>query len=213
LTNIRGVVEKMQHANKKTGAHDQSMLAIIDQQVERLDRLVRDVLNTRLIEEGNLVIQKEPVSVLPLIKQAVDQFHARNQTSKVSLAIKPVSPLVYSDKNWVLEILANLLDNAAKYTSANGKINVDTYTNSREVTISVRDTGPGIPPKDLPQVFEKFYRSDNGDSQRAYGYGLGLYICQSLVQAMNGKIWAENHPDGGAIFSFTLPVWQEEQYG
>jgi signal transduction histidine kinase len=67
----------------------------------------------------------------------------------------------------------------------------------------------GIPERDIPRIFDKFYRSDSSDSQIAYGYGLGLYICRQLVKAMGGKIWAENHPNGGAVFSFSLPIWQE----
>jgi K+-sensing histidine kinase KdpD len=77
-----------------------------------------------------------------------------------------------------------------------------------EVTVSVRDYGPGLRPSDLERVFDKFYRVDSSDSQPAYGYGLGLYVCQRLVTAQNGRIWAENHPDGGAVFAFTLPIWQ-----
>jgi signal transduction histidine kinase len=77
------------------------------------------------------------------------------------------------------------------------------------VTVSVRDAGPGIPAEDLERVFDKFYRTDGSDSQAAYGYGLGLFVCQHLMEAQGGRIWAENHPDGGAVFSFALPVWQE----
>jgi two-component system sensor histidine kinase KdpD len=72
----------------------------------------------------------------------------------------------------------------------------------------VRDFGPGLPPGDLGRVFDKFYRADSTDAQTAYGYGLGLYVCRRLVEAQSGRIWAENHPAGGAVFSFTLPVWQ-----
>jgi two-component system sensor histidine kinase KdpD len=74
----------------------------------------------------------------------------------------------------------------------------------------VRDAGPGIPPQDLERVFDKFYRTDSSDAQTAYGYGLGLYVCQQLMKAQGGRIWAENHPDGGAVFSFAIPVWQEK---
>jgi two-component system sensor histidine kinase KdpD len=83
---------------------------------------------------------------------------------------------------------------------------IDVRADQTEVTLSVRDYGPGLPPGDLDRVFEKFYRADTSDSQATYGYGLGLYICRRLVEAQSGRIWAENAPGGGAIFSFTLPV-------
>ena len=103
-------------------------------------------------------------------------------------------------------MLANLLDNADQYSPGGQSVAVEVRADQTEVTVSVRDAGPGIPPGDLERVFEKFYRADNSDSQVAYGYGLGLHICRRLVQAQGGRIWAENAPTGGAVFSFTLPV-------
>jgi K+-sensing histidine kinase KdpD len=105
-----------------------------------------------------------------------------------------------------MEVLANLLDNADKYSPSGGEVVVDVWADQTEVAVSVRDFGSGLPASDLDRVFEKFYRTDSSDSQPAYGYGLGLYICRRLVEAQGGRIWAENHPEGGAIFSFTLPV-------
>ena len=74
----------------------------------------------------------------------------------------------------------------------------------------MRDHGPGLKQGDLQRVFEKFYRSDSSDSQPAYGYGLGLYVCRLLAEAQGGRVWVENHPEGGAVFSLALPVWQDE---
>ena len=76
--------------------------------------------------------------------------------------------------------------------------------------LSIRDTGPGVSDEDLDRIFDKFYRTDSSDSQNSYGYGLGLYVCRQLVEAQGGRIWAENNPDGGLIFSFSLPVYQEQ---
>ena len=115
-------------------------------------------------------------------------------------------PLVFADRDRVAEVLANLCDNADKYSPPDKPIIVAARADETEVTLSVRDFGAGIPPRDLERVFDKFYRADNSDSQAAYGYGLGLYVCRRLVQAHQGCIWAENHPDGGAVFSFTLPI-------
>jgi PAS domain S-box-containing protein len=209
LTNIKGVVEKMEADVKVIPINHIPLLKIIDQQVERLDRLVRDVLNTNQIETGQLVLQKEPVSIMPIVQQSIEQILTRKHDRKIVCATKTGIPLVYADVDRVLEILANLFDNAAKYSPPESETHVDVRANQSEVFVSIRDSGEGIPDRDIPRVFEKFYRSDSSDSQMAYGYGLGLYICRQLVGAMGGKIWAENHPNGGAVLTFSLPIWEE----
>jgi PAS domain S-box-containing protein len=208
LTNIRGAVEKMQLDRLEISDDSFRLLSIIDQQAERLNRLVRDVLNANQIETGQLILQKEPLSILPLIEQSVEQLHSRSQ-KQINIPVKPGLPMVFSDFDRVMEVMMNLLDNAAKYSPPESEIHIDAHANQSEITVSIRDYGEGITAQELPKIFKKFYRSDSSDSQKVYGYGLGLYICRRLVEAMGGKIWAENHPSGGAIFSFTLPIWQE----
>ena len=106
----------------------------------------------------------------------------------------------------MVEILVNLLDNADKYSPRGKEVVIDIRADQTEVVLSVRDFGSGLSPSDLERVFEKFHRADSSDSQPVYGYGLGLYICRRLAEAQGGRIWAENHPNGGAVFSFALPV-------
>jgi signal transduction histidine kinase len=182
------------------------MLTILNQQTDRLDRLVRDVLNASRIESGDLVLQAEPISVLPIVQQVAEQVRARMSDRPFSLPTKPGLPLVFADRDRLAEILANLLDNADKYSPPGKQVDIEARADESEVTLSVRDQGRGLSPGDLDRVFDKFYRVDGSDSQAAYGYGLGLYVCRQLVEAQGGRIWAENHPDTGAVFSFTLPV-------
>jgi two-component system sensor histidine kinase KdpD len=186
----------------------QRMFTILKQETIRLDRLVQNVLNVTRLEAGDVSFHPEPISILPVVQQIVAQNQPRLAGRTVQLPLKPGLPLVYADRDWVAEVLANLLGNAAKYSPPGQEISVDARADQTEVTISVRDCGPGLPPSDLERIFDKFYRADNSDSQIAYGYGLGLYICRHLVAAQHGRIWAENHSGGGAVFSFTLPVWQ-----
>jgi K+-sensing histidine kinase KdpD len=105
--------------------------------------------------------------------------------------------------------LLNLIDNADKYSPPGEEICLDLSADQTSVSIRVRDHGPGISSADQALVFDKFYRNDSSDSQPAYGYGLGLYICRMLVEAQGGRIWVENHLEGGAVFAFSLPVWNE----
>jgi two-component system sensor histidine kinase KdpD len=144
--------------------------------------------------------------VLPIVQQVVEQIRARTANRSFKLPTKPGLPLVFADRDRVVEVLANLLDNADKYSPPGREVVVEAQADEIEVTVSVRDAGPGLLPGDRDRVFDKFYRADNSDSQAVYGYGLGLYICRQLVESHGGRIWAENVPTGGAIFSFTLPV-------
>ncbi len=123
---------------------------------------------------------------------------------------KPGLPLVYADRVLIAETITNLIDNADKYSPPNGDIHVAVGADQSEVILSIRDTGTGVADEDLVRIFDKFYRTDGSDSQNAYGYGLGLYVCRQLVEAQGGRIWAENYPDGGLMFSFSLPVYQEQ---
>lgn len=208
LTNVNGAIQRMQTDCPAANLTCNRMFTILNQQVVRLDRLVQDVLNASRLEAGNMLFQTEPISVLPVVQQIVEQSRPRLAGRSIQLPLKPGLPLVYADRDRVAEVLVNLLDNADKYSPPGENISIDVRADQTEVTVSVRDCGPGLRPSDLERVFDKFYRVDSSDSQPAYGYGLGLYVCQRLVTAQNGRIWAENHPDGGAVFAFTLPVWQ-----
>jgi PAS domain S-box-containing protein len=210
LTNMLGAVERMRAGCHVANAGCNRMFDIVDQQVMRLDRLVKDVLSVTRIESGEVGPHNEPISILPVVEQVVTQTHARLTDRPVNLPLKPGLPLVFADRDYVAEILANLLDNADKYSPPGGVVTIEARADETQVVLSVCDSGPGIPEEDLSRIFDKFYRSDNSDSQPSYGYGLGLYICRNLAEAQGGHIWAENHPDGGAAFSFTLPVWQGE---
>lgn len=207
LTNMRGAVERMGNDCHVVNATCTRMFAIMNQQAERLDHLVRDVLNAARLEAGQMLMQAEPISLLPVVQQVADQTRARAGAGRtIRLPTKPGLPLVFADRDRVAEVLANLLDNADKYSPPGEPVTVDVRADQTEVTVTIADAGRGLPPGALEHVFEKFYRADNSDSQAVYGYGLGLYVCRRLIEAQGGRIWAENGPRGGAVFSFALPV-------
>jgi K+-sensing histidine kinase KdpD len=207
LTNMSGAMERMQSACQCVSPTCTRMFRIMDDQLFRLDSLVQNVLASNRIEAGELALHCEPLSILPLLRQVVEQNRTRSLERPISLPEKPGLPLVLADRERVADVLVNLLDNADKYAPPGQPVDVGVRADDTAVTIAVRDHGPGLLPDDLERVFDKFYRRDGSDAQMAYGYGLGLYVCQRLVEAQGGRIWAENHRDGGAVFSFTLPVW------
>jgi PAS domain S-box-containing protein len=206
LTNMRGAVERMGMDCGAVNLTCSRMFGILEQQAERLDHLVRDLLNAARLEAGELVLQPEPISVMPVMQQVAEQMRARVSQRTILVPAKSGLPLVFADRERVAEVLTNLLDNADKYSPPGMDVSLDVYADQTEVMISVRDAGRGIPQADLEHVFDKFYRADNSDAQSVYGYGLGLYVCRRLIEAQGGRIWVENVPGGGAIFSFTLLV-------
>ena len=183
------------------------MCIIVDQQVTRLDRLVQHVLDANRIEAGELAMHPEPVSVVPVARQVVAQMRSRLEKRPIHLTETPGLPLIYADRDRLMEVLANLLDNADKYTPASAPVFIDARADEDEVIIEVRDQGPGLPSAERERIFDKFYRTDSSDAQTTYGYGLGLYVCRRLVEAQDGRVWTENHPQGGAVFSVALPIW------
>jgi two-component system sensor histidine kinase KdpD len=204
LTNMMGAIEQMQATCPAMTSTCQRMFRVLQQQSERLNRLVRDVLNLTQLEAGALSLQVEPVSLMPVLEQAAEHFSARSR--QVVLPYAPVLPMVMADRDRLLEILLNLLDNADRFSPPDLPIQIQVRPTETEVVVTVLDRGPGLPPEDLERVFQKFYRGERGDAQAGYGYGLGLYICRRLLEAMQGRIWAANRPGGGAAFHFTLPV-------
>ena len=205
LTNMRGAAARMQTQCGAINPTCSRMFIILEQQAERLERLVQDVLNASRVEANDLKLQLEPISMLPIVQQVVDQVRARGGQRPFNVPPKPGLPFVYADRDRVAEVLMNLIDNADKYSPPGGEIAIEVQADQTEVKVAVRDHGRGLPPADLERVFDKFYRSDNSDAQPVYGYGLGLFVCRRLVEAQGGRIWAENAPDGGAVFCFTLP--------
>lgn len=210
LTNMSGAVQRMQSGCKQVNPNCAPMFTVLQQQATRLDRLVQGVLSATRLESGELDLHLEPISIQPIAEQVVDQMRARAIDRSILLPHKPGLPLAFADRDRVAEALTNLVDNADKYSPPDETITVSIRADQTTITVAVRDKGPGLPPTDLEKVFDKFYRTDSSDAQAAYGYGLGLYVCRQLIKAQDGRIWAENAPDGGSIFSFSLPVWQDE---
>jgi two-component system phosphate regulon sensor histidine kinase PhoR len=118
----------------------------------------------------------------------------------------PPSLAVYGNRKFLEQVLINLLDNAVKYTSEDGKVEIlVTEKENKEILFLIKDDGIGIPKEELHRIFERFYRVDKGRSKDLGGTGLGLSIVKHIIQAYHGRIWAESQPGKGSSFYFTLP--------
>jgi two-component system sensor histidine kinase KdpD len=176
---------------------------ILLEESERLDLLVRNLLDMTRIESGAVRVKKEWQSVEEVVGAAFSRMETRLADRQITTRV-PADLLAPFDGVLIEQVLVNLLENAAKYTPPDSPLEVTVARADHEIIVEVADRGPGIPPGQELRIFEKFQR---GPSERlATGVGLGLAICQAVLEAHRGRIWAENRPDQGASFKFALPL-------
>lgn len=171
------------------------LLGSAQDEAERLNRYVANLLDMTRIDAGALQARREPCDLADLIAAAVRRCQPALASHRLKLSIPKGLPLLLLDEALMDQVLVNLLDNAAKYTPAGSTIEIGVARHRFSIVISVRDDGPGLPPADLDRIFDKFYRvREDADRTRA-GTGLGLAICRGFVLAMGGRIHARNRSD------------------
>lgn len=177
---------------------------------ERLINLVNDMLNVSRIESGRIEIKPVSFDLLALVDDVIAEVAAKAQEKRIHLSVfKAQVPKPFADLDKVHQILLNLIGNALKFTPEDGEISVSFFSDGKMLDISVKDSGVGISQEDLPRLFKKFERLDNSYVATATsgGTGLGLFISKSLVELMQGRIWAQSEGVGkGTTFIFSLPV-------
>ncbi len=171
----------------------------------RMEQLLGDLLDISTIESGHLSVVVEPCDVASLLTEASQMLSERSMAKGVNLTTlhAPVGTTVRCDKNRVLQVFANLMGNAIKFTPVGGKITIAARADARLVEFSVKDTGQGITPEHIPYIFDRFWKSK--DTTKA-GTGLGLAICDGIVQRHGGTIWVESTLSVGTTFHFTIPL-------
>jgi len=186
---------------------DRENLEPIYEQTVLLSRLVNDLRELALAEAGELQMVRTPLDLASLVRRTVESARSKASQKGVELRVDvPSMPMTAEgDAQRLEQVLLNLLDNAIRHTPAGGDITVRAWEEDGRFVVQVRDTGPGIPPEALPHIFERFWRGDRARSRVTGGSGLGLAIARQWVELHGGRIWAENAPDGGAVFTFTLP--------
>jgi signal transduction histidine kinase len=188
---------------------DLATMALMLGQCERLARLVEQLLDLSRLESGDVPLDLEPVGLGPLVDQvAAEVGVARSDRSvEVHNEVSATLPPLRADRERLHQVLFNLLDNAFRFTPAGGTVTVGAHLENGSCSISVEDTGTGIPEEHLPRVFERFYRVDSSRARSDGGTGIGLAIARSVVEAHGGRIWAEKGEHGGATFRFLVPAW------
>ena len=185
---------------------------IIDEQADHMHDLVADLLDVARIETGTLPVTPEPAEVAVLVDRARSTFVSAGGRNNLAIDIPPDLPLVMADRRRIVQVVGNLLSNAAKHSSESSVIRISAVREDFHVAVSVADEGRGIPSERLPYLFRKFSRLDAED--QGGDTGLGLAICKGIVEAHGGRIWAESEGPGlGARFTFTMPAVEETGSG
>jgi len=179
----------------------------IDEETERLEKIVDNLLDLSRMESGRLRLDKHPTDIGRLAREVMDTIELDVQIRQHRFVHDfPSHPLMGTvDAKRIEQVLRNLLSNAVKYSPDGGTITVRGYGDKWQILVEVSDEGIGIPPQDLERVFERFYRVENENTQRVSGAGLGLAVCRGIVEAHGGHVWAESTPGVGSTFYFALP--------
>jgi signal transduction histidine kinase len=184
-------------------------------QVHLLTRLVEDLRTLALAEAGQLPLSKRPIDLGHLIETTLASFQAEAATQRVTLTAHALDPLpaIGLDPDRVQQTIGILIANALRHTPADGSIKITLHHDKVQAIIEVTDSGAGIPPGDLPHVFERFYRADKSRARESGGSGLGLAIAKSIVQAHGGSINASSELGKGTLVRFTLPLKSDRVTG
>jgi two-component system sensor histidine kinase KdpD len=175
----------------------------IYEEANRLDRLVRNLLDITRLEAGAVQVQKQWHPFEEVVGAALTRLEERLRGHPVRTHFPPNLPLVPLDGVLIQQVVINLLENALKYSPSTAPVDLSASATTEAIIFEIADQGPGLPPGDEQRIFDKFYRAGPA---REGGVGLGLTICRGIVEAHGGRIWAENRPSGGAVFRFTLPL-------
>jgi signal transduction histidine kinase len=203
---ILGYVELMHEDASALQPEQAEWVDIILHQGERLRFMVNRLLTLQTFDPGKL--KPAPVDVCQWIEQSVEAWQVRAGQADISLVAEVTQPLpqVIGDRDFLGQVLENLLDNAVKFTPQNGQVRVRAWAQGNELIFGVLDDGVGIPPDKLRQIFERFYQVDGRSNRRFGGMGIGLALCRTIVDAHHGRIWAESRGENlGSGFYVALP--------
>jgi signal transduction histidine kinase len=193
----------------------QIMLDTALKDAERMRKLIQDFLTLSRLESGRVNWNPEALSLSECVELAISHVHARNldnDTPKISNLVPPNLPFVLADGEWLVELLSKLLDNACKFTGREGNVSIEVASGKpKTLEVTISDTGRGIEPNLLEQVFDRFYQEEGALRRSAGGTGLGLAICRQIVNGWGGEIWAESRgKNNGSQFHFTIPIFKDK---
>jgi heavy metal sensor kinase len=212
LNGLAGTLEIVQVAlNRQEAESAQRLLASAEREIDRAGRLVNDLLTLSSLDERSSK-PSSSVALAPVLRDVVRRARILAPDHEIVVRLDDGAAAI-GDRDQLGRVFTNLLDNAVKYTPPGGRIDVTLARAGEQVSVCVRDTGRGIPPDDLPHIFDRFYRADRARSRQEGGAGLGLAIVQAIVQAHSGRVDAESTSEAGTTIRVTLPGVDLRQTG
>jgi len=206
LASLRAMAETLRDGGLEDPQLRVRFLGQMLEEVDRMTRLVNDLLDLSALEAGVVRLRREELQARELLEAVARRYQQAASRRGVGLAVRPGEARLQGDRDRLEQALGNLVDNAVKYTPAGGRVELGVEAGGAEVRLVVEDTGPGVPPEHLPRIFERFYRADPSRSREEGGTGLGLAIAKHIALAHGGRVEACNRPEGGARFAVVLPA-------
>lgn len=203
LSNIRGYLEALEEGLVEPSP---STISSLHEEALLLSRLVDELQDLSLAEAGQLTLNRQPLALEDIAHRAIESVSQQAEAKglKLRMGLPENLPLVNVDPQRMAQVLRNLLTNAINHTKAGGEIVVQAARQDDQLEVRVSDSGEGISPRDLPHIFERFYRADESRSRATGGSGLGLTIAKRIIEAHGGKIWAESKKGQGTTLIFTI---------
>ena len=210
LASLKALVETLQEGALEDPPAASRFLSRMETEIDTLTQMVQELLELSRIESGRVPLRRRLLTPKSLVSHAVERMSMQAERAGLHLVLDCGEdlPLVSADPDRMEQVLVNLLHNAIKFTPPGGDIRVSAVPDHQDVIFQVEDTGVGIPPRDLPRIFERFYKADRARS--GGGTGLGLSISRHIIEAHGGRIWAESLPGKGSTFYFSLPIGARE---
>ena len=207
LTSIKGAVTHL--LSRERDAEEHELLTIANEEADRLNRLVVEVLEMARIEAAKLHPERGPHQVGDIVAAVLKSMDGVLKDRPMDLQIPDALPPADVDFEFIQQVIRQLLDNALKYSPAGSELAISARVENEKIVVSIADHGCGINESEQDRIFEKFYR---GQEQRSYvaGTGLGLSIAKGIVEAHGGRIWVSSQPGSGSVFNFSLPIHKGE---
>lgn len=211
LSVIKSYVEALRE-QVEPDDHDtrREFLAVVDSETDRLSDLVSDLLDISRIESGKFEIDLAPVNLPDVVSQISKDLENRSSIHEIIIDIPSNLPELLADRDKIIQVFFNIIDNAIKFSPDGGKISVKAMVKGKNVKCDISDQGIGIDEKEIAHIFEKFYRVDNSDRYEISGTGLGLSIVKHIIESHNGKISVKSKRSKGSTFSILLPFGSSE---
>jgi two-component system sensor histidine kinase/response regulator len=212
LSSLKGMTQLLHRRLERANSPEVSSLMSMENSIRRMEVLVNDLLNISSLETGVFTLHRQRCDILELTQSLIDEYVLGTNPHPVIHVKLPPEPIeVEVDVERIGQVIINLLSNARKYSSVGTPIHVTLERDARDVCISVRDSGVGIPADVLPQIFERFYRVPGTEvlTGSSIGFGLGLYISKQIVEHHGGRIEVESIPHEGSLFVIRLPLYTE----